>query len=609
LRFLCLVGYGKGGDPYVHQYITAALPDHIVANCFAIKTCSLVVWDVVGQVVPGTTRNIVWDGSFCAGGHAYASIRGDSSGQAELLAYVDQLREKGVPSQALAGVYCAVKICESADQITIAPDPLSQYPLFISRSTELTLISNCQYAMECGLRAAGCTVTKSITAAAHELLCGSGAWDLTGITEIRKLPFSAHLEITNGECHVKNWGPTIFRRQKTDDYRELMERAAENYGGNVAAICSLYKQDQLVFDLSGGRDSRLNVAAAFALTGRSFTVHVGGRGEDFRIGEAVRQALGLRRIERPSTVQDRAASPLDEIHQVTSRLRGTCVTHFGDPGRTAQRRIGHVRGACAGSILRTAYAIRLARSTSDILNGNPGDVCTMLARVMESPQALASALQARNLKHRFLFHREFVRENVQRMEAQLSSILDLGVPWENILDVHYCCDRGWRQNGMPTRYANQLRATFEPQNDPLLARAAMTAPLIHRFIGGFTADLMNVFTVSELGGIPYANHPYLGDKPLNGTPTHSREATKNTAMEISLRRTVTRAALDLAATLPYSDELWEFLKRRELIDWLDHSTSVADDEDFHFVRSLLASLIWRTSDTAPAPFELLEGDK
>jgi hypothetical protein len=467
------------------------------------------------------TKDIIsfWDGHGFAKNYVFSSGTKLAFKDSSIRYYIDALNGNTHDSDTLdsdiRGVFSCGFFNIRSGEFAVAHDPLSQYPTFIFQHHETLIVSNNIYWIEAFATSFGYPLKRSVTGGAMEALFGIGAGDQTGFDTISLFPHSKLLTGTGAA-----WA---FKKAKHPDYKglsynELLETAANRLTAYMKALDHAANGKDLLFDLTGGLDSRLCFAAALSANVQNLTIFSGG--DDQNIDKLVAYDIAAKFNvcigNYPSNHDGSQTSHCREAQIAVFRSQGHSNLYHHDLGPLRLESVSRVRGS-AGELTRhfkippaknilfwkrplfhlkqlvsvnAIYRTILHTYFKGLNKGTKRRAVRWAYAYMMKPKAL-----------RQLFTKRFQAEAVTRIYDGLKN--PKGISNDIGMDL-YLSDRTKRHFGFNSRALNMVYGVFEPLYDPVLLAAAEALPISERVAGRLSFDLIEKLGGKELLALPYA---------------------------------------------------------------------------------------------------------
>lgn len=352
------------------------------------------------------------------------------------------------------------------DRVSIFSDPLSVYPIWTWQDDDLIVVSNNTHLIRTTLELMGIPVEKEPYCFAWQLIFNNGVDDLTGYRNIRWAPFGHYVCIEQDAGGVR---PRINSLQISEPNSlfladlptsSLIDRAAAEISDNVAALCSGGFRHR-VCDLTGGRDSRMMLAAAMQRgLAEQFVFSTGGSTQtaDGNVAASIRRGLSLRRgviVARPRRPQP---DMLATLRRMLLRTYGCFAQNTATGlGRKSDRSVLHLNGGF-GETFRSFYLEQLSPRAP-----------TPLALLIRQVRARGQVLRP---------------EAIDRMTATLEALFEArrarGFDDFDAGDQHYIEHRNRQFMGTQCRVRLNFEAAAFPLYSPAAVMAAFSMPAEER---------------------------------------------------------------------------------------------------------------------------------
>jgi hypothetical protein len=474
-------------------------------TCFATPSIKL----TYGDIITG------WDGHGIFGETAFSSGAGFSLPADAATRYLSMLSGKGDQFiDDMRGVFAFIQFNQHTGEFSVALDPLSQYPLFVFNEGDTLIVSNNIYWIEAIATSFGYRMERTASAGAMEVLFGIGADAQTGFDKISLFP--------NDKILVGSKTSWTFKKAKHPDYKglsydHLLETAANRLTTYMKALDHATGGKDLLFDLTGGLDSRICFAAALSAKVQTPTIFSGGNDQDIDklIAYDIAAHYGARVGNYPSNYDGQATTYTKEVQTAVFRGQGHSNLYHHDLGPLRLEGVCRVRGS-AGEITRLfksppsknqLFWARPMFHLKQTLSGNK--IYSALLRSYFAGIFKKTKRRAVHWAHvytmkpralRGLFTHRFQTEAVTRIYHALTK--PNGISNDIGMDL-YVGDRTKRHFGYSSRALNMAYGVFEPLYDPVLLAAAETLPRHERATGKLSFDL-----IDKLGGAKLLARPY-----------------------------------------------------------------------------------------------------
>ncbi len=460
-----------------------------------------------------------WDGHGFAENHVFSSGTKLALTDSSIQCYLDALNgnsfDSGTLDNDIRGIFSCGFFNIRSGEFAVACDPLSQYPIFVFQHNGTLIVSNNIYWIEAIAISFGYSVKRTVAGGAMEALFGIGAGDQTGFDRISLLPHGKVLTGTRA-----SWS---FKQAKHPDYKDvpydkLLEVAANRLTDYMMALDRAANGKDLLFDLTGGLDSRLCFAAALSANVQNLTIFSGG--DDQNIDKLIAHKIAIRFNARignyPSNYDGSETSHTKEAQIAVFRGQGYSNLYHHDLGPLRLESVYRVRGS-AGELTRH-FKIPPAKNIlfwkkplfhlKQLISGNSlyrTIFCTYLKGFHKGSKRHAArwayvyTMKPKALRH--LFTKRFQAEAVPRIYEGLKN--PKGISNDIGMDL-YLSERTKRHFGFSSRALNMAYGTFEPLYDPVLLAAAEALPESERSLGRLSFDLIEKLGGKELLTLPYA---------------------------------------------------------------------------------------------------------
>ena len=235
----------------------------------------------------------------------------------------------------------------AVDRVVIVADPFGAGLIVFCKLPRVTLASNSVWFLEDVARAWGHRLTRVVTSIATETLLRSSPFGATGFAEVERLPIGAVAEGTDRQgLRILEDSDPGRRSRPTASFREHVTAAAAEITASVHETRSrIPDQQPATCDLSGGQDSRLVTAAAFAAGLRdafTFTCWGDHSAPDYTAFAYLREAFDLQETPsaRTGASYTLARSPTEALRAFMFRSMGI-ISDFHGLGRLAREPVSH----------------------------------------------------------------------------------------------------------------------------------------------------------------------------------------------------------------------------------------------------------------------------
>ncbi len=470
----------------------------------------------------------------------------------------------------LSGVFVLVQMDAENGCVEIFCDPLSQYNLFYTNAFGATVYSNSIYLIEALYRRLRHPLERSPSVAAYEASLGFGGGLGTGLKQVSLIPVDHCVRLSLRQPTAQHIRANHLSAPGNTQ-RVSSEVAAESMAMSVSGLHNSFQSHDIVYDLTGGFDSRLVFAASRKAGQENQLIFRsdGGPAHDVRIPDYIAQHYHLNYAGFPENFDGETLTALEFAKRAVFRQQGQSSIYCHELGRYRVSGVCRVRGG-VGEMLRAVYhrnynkgfrwkAKRAfdAIKNADLetakyslgLSGHP--VLPSGANVGLIAQLLTQNL---GIKGRF-FTRSFRHSITQNVADQLATLVEIDVEEDALLSGLYLTDRSRRHYGYASQALNVVRPTFDPLSNIDLWRFASSYSMQERANGNAVYDLMMSLDPSLLN-VPYASSPFdkstLGFKVFDGD---FPDAIKPEAYPIkSVRQPKMRDAAGKIIAVPYNHQ-------------------------------------------------------
>jgi len=508
---------GEATNKYRHEFIQACNgaarlasvdgpfsfingPGYLVAGCKALAVAS---------------DHYFWDGhgvgesqAFSSGTCAVPSV----SGMAQYFAS----SITGAPECDMRGVFTCLRVNGESGDYAVVLDPLFQYPLFVYKHNGLLIASNNIYVIESLALALGQKLTRNPDVGCFEVACGIGAGTKSGFKEVSMLPYGsmitgqgARWEITGSQFQAVPRGLT---------YTELLDRGADRLINYMKALDRAAINGALLFDLTGGQDSRICFAAAVGAGIKNITIFTGGDDEDddLYVARQIAKQYGAYEGNFPENFTEDFMSANEMARRATFYQQGHSTLYHYALGKARLNTVIRVRGG-GGEILRSHLE---PVSTGNLFCDQPARFVQRFVKgELRYRQALSSYWsKVFDKNSRFAARWAFATSagfsgqlKLYTPEFKVSAVRSLARDFGNHADSVgsmgmdlYLKDRTRRHFSYLTRGLNLSSGAFEPLFDPYLLAAAEALSWEERESGRLVFDLMEKLAGPEIFKTPFA---------------------------------------------------------------------------------------------------------
>jgi len=416
----------------------------------------------------------------------------------------------------MRGTYSILAFDAQSGVFSVTLDPLSQYSVFVYQRGSIFVASNNIYLIEAVANVLGNRLTRSIEAGCFEVAASIGGGTRTGFAEVSVLDFG---HMITGRGHEHAIAPSNLKAVPDGlDYNQLLEKSAERLTGYVAALDGVTGADGLLFDLTGGQDSRLCFAAAVGAGVKDLNFFVGGDegDDDMYVARLIAKAFGAkegnfpdnyvessidgREMARRATFRQQGHSNLYHYSLGTARLPGVCRVR-GGAGEIAR---SHLDPMSTGSLFGDApvkFLRQLGKNDPFYRQALTGYWRGIFNEQQRSAARWAFKFSNSIRSQQSLYTREFKQYAVQSLQKDLAHHAETNDSMG--MDLYFK-DRTRRHFAYLTRAMNFSLGAFEPLYDPYLLAAAQALDWHDRASGKLVFDLIERMAGRRLLEIPFA---------------------------------------------------------------------------------------------------------
>ncbi|MCK0070596.1 hypothetical protein [Kordiimonas laminariae] len=416
----------------------------------------------------------------------------------------------------MRGVFASVSVDKNAANFSVVVDPLSQYSLFTWQSGSSLCVSSSIYFIEAVAKAVGETLSRNPYVGCFETACTVGADTKTGYKDVFVQPFG-----TGVLGQGANWKISESKFQAFPEgasYEELLDLSAERLTGYAAALDKALPENGIIYDLTGGQDSRICFAAAVGAGVKGLNFFVGGNeGDDDKyVARRLAKTFGAREGNFPENYTETYVSAQEQARRSAFRQQGHSTLHHYALGKGRLENVGRVRGG-AGELSRSHMT---GPDMGCFLTGKPKAALKVFAqRDAVYTEALASYwggvfdekkryaarwaykvgnnLRGQKKLYTKTFRRHAVHSLMQEHYDYADTIDSMG------MDTYFR-DRTRRHFAFLARALNYSSGAFEFLYDPVMIAAAQALSWEDRASGRFVFDLMEKMAGQRILSIPFA---------------------------------------------------------------------------------------------------------
>lgn len=458
---------------------------------------------------------LCWDGHAVAGKRAFSSAVRSSFSPQSVENYINACLGSAQTSD-MRGVFALLRFNPNVKAYTVCLDPLSQYPFYVCIIGETLMASTSCYLIETAAAALGHRLTRTAKTGAFEAAFGLGAGDETGYAEVSFLP-KDYMIMGAGQ----NWRlvKSSLAGAPDGDYQTLLDKGANRLTDAVGGIAGSFPNSDIVFDLTGGIDSRVVFAAAVAAGIKTPTIFSGGpnTSTDKRIAYALGQKFRARTADFPGNFKGAPITPVGLAQRAVFRQQGCSSNFTYGLGTQRLKHFIRVRGG-GGELLRSfveppspsLFWRAPIEGLKKISRNDPVYLFTLNAfwRGMNDKILRAALPWAKRYCETPPSHQQFYRRDflINGTKTVLAAMVQNGTsPITAPMDF-YLNDRCRRHFGFMSQGLNQAYGAFEPLLDPVLIAAANALPMAERASGKLAFDLIERLGGKQMLKVPFAPH-------------------------------------------------------------------------------------------------------
>lgn len=458
--------------------------------------------------------SVCFDGHAVEGNKAYATGNATAPSLPTANRYIDECLGPS-NSCTMRGVFSFMRFNPHTKAFTIVNDPLSLYPVFICGLGETLLAGNSILLLEKALLALGHRLTRTSKSGAMEAAFGCGAGTRTGFREVALLPPGKLVTGIGPNWRLVETAPWASPEGRS--YQDQLSIAADRLCDTVGAIAGSARDQQLMFDLTGGLDSRLVFAAAVAADVPDLSIFAGGTAasEDKQIAHLLAAQYKAAEASLPANHTGEPPDATELAKRAAFRQQGSSNLHNYALGRGRMGNLFRVRGS-GGELLRTFTAPPAAnnlfwqeplKNIARISGSEPVHAASLAAFLdgISSQEQRSAARWAYTLcqsppSHHQHYRRAFLREGtrsvIQQLREHAASAPTMGMDF-------YLKDRARRHFGFLSRGLGLAYGAYDPLMDPVLLQAAASLPWDKRAQGTFVFDLMEKLAGRAILDVPF----------------------------------------------------------------------------------------------------------
>ena len=453
--------------------------------------------------IENNQERFYWDGHGMDGDSVFSSGTKLKPNARKLSAYhAASISGSDSAFQQMRGVFASVCVNVETAQFSVVVDPLSQYSLFVWKYKGSLCVSTSIYLIESVANSVGESLTRNPYVGCFEVACGTGAGRQTGYHNVSVQPFG---EVIVGQGAEWSFQASLLQATpKGASYHELLQLSAERLTSYASALDKAFPENGIIYDLTGGQDSRICFAAAVGAGVKPPNFFVGGKEQDPDKYVARRLAItfGAKEGKLPQAFTENTFRPDELARRAVFRQQGHSTLHHYALGRGRLDTVARVRGG-AGELSRSHMK---AVDKGCFFSGQPvaplrallkGDriykqaVSSYWLGFADAKKRMASRwaykLSTSLRGQRTLYTKAFQNHAVKTL---VSEHYNSAISMESMGVDTYLSDRARRHFGFLSRTLNLSYGAFEPLYDPVLMAAARALPWEERADGRFVFDLM-----------------------------------------------------------------------------------------------------------------------
>ncbi len=420
------------------------------------------------------SKLILFDGHATIADKALSAAYRDEKNAEILEDYLHDEIHGRITPQAVSGVFCAGEVLPETGEFSLHLDPLSQYNLLYVDHQKIKIVSNNIYCIEKAMKMAGLATTRSILNAAWEAAVGGCGHLTTGLEEATLTPPD---HFVTGNARRNQFGWLKRNRLATRDAPPASE-TAKSIASSLEAIHNTFGRHDIVYDLTGGIDSRV-VLGGSRHSGQRQQVFFNNRNSadyDTIIPNLIAQKYALRRADFPTNFNGETVTRQQLARRAVFRQQGLTTAYSYSLGCYKLSDICRIRGG-VGEIMRSVYLPHEPRSIKGKLKKLHAIYClkTMASRIAafkSSPSrhgalqtnlsSIASLFSQRVGPRAPLFTKDFKNSLYDKTLTTLEQLAQLGITEDNLLNGLYLTSRSRRHFGYTSQMFNHILPSFEP---------------------------------------------------------------------------------------------------------------------------------------------------
>ncbi len=417
-----------------------------------------------------------------------------------------------------AGVFCVMSINPAERSFTFKPDPLCQYTVFLYHRGDTFILSNNIFLMEDYCIRQNIPLTRTIVSTAFEAGLGLGAWDQTGFQQISALPIGTYVQCIQGTVNLQPHTYALLPNTNSLNYEQLVKIAANDLKNTLKAWREFLKGDTVVFDVTGGIDSRLTLAAARAIGWHDFGVFcTPNLSDDHLISNMICNHYDLKFAPFPQNFDGEDLTAVDIVKRAIFRQQGFSSLYNFELGKTRLKGVARVRGGYGeitrsffnSSLSKTNSLTELSRNIQRIIKADPIIWGGLKTNTLLNAEGFIAARLANRIRgQQDFFTKGFKKHIIPTLMSQFQTLQCLGAPNSALPDIYYLADRAKRHFGYTAQQLNRVRPSIEPLCLPSIWHAALALGAEARSNATLAYDLFTALGQEELRDLPYEHNSW-----------------------------------------------------------------------------------------------------
>ncbi|PCI61235.1 MAG: hypothetical protein COB37_08575 [Kordiimonadales bacterium] len=459
---------------------------------------------------------LFWDGHGMADGSVFSSGTCLRPKGETLSSYVGAVTE-GHAATDLRGVFSILQYSETTAEFSLTLDPLSQYSVFILVHDGTLVASNNIYMVERVAALLGKTLKRSALVGCFEIGCATGASTRSGYEDVLTLDRGQMIVGCGSQWSI---GTSLYKDPfEGKSYSWLLEKSADRLIEYMAALAHVSSEENLLFDLTGGHDSRVCFAAAIGAGLENINIFVAGdaNSEDVQIAHFLAAEFGAKKGNYPANFVEEELDFSELARRATFRQQGHATMFHYSLGTARLNSVLRVRGD-AGEIMRSPLApfepINFCfqaprRFLRKLSRGEPAYRESLrqywlgfYSKKRRTAAGWSYRVAQRISRKKGLFTARFIRLALRSLFRDFlkyaRSSVSMGMD-------QYMHDRVRRHFAFMTGTMNRSYGAFEPLFDPCLAAAASALSWEERESSKFVFDLIEKMAGRRMLEIPFAD--------------------------------------------------------------------------------------------------------